>query len=424
MREKSRRISRCSKRSSSAGACRPTMPASLRGVRSGESNQLKDRHRDERSIALAGRCRRDVRYAVRTLGADPGLHRRRHPDAGARHRRQHGHLQRRQQRCCSSRCHTRTPIGWCKLVVTVPAAQSPTGQPLEGTGTMSVPERFELQPRTKALSHVAFCIPALMTLSGQEEAARLQGALVEPAVLTMLGVQPVLRALFRRGRRDPRPGCRCDSGRRDMAAPLPRRSRHCGSDVEARRQGLRGRRHPARGICLSGFDTTQFWIPVAMRPVTGPAARGRAPMLARLADGVLDRNGGRRGRRHPSPVEGGELAVRPVRAQDTMVEPVRRLLLVLMGTVGVVLLIACVNVASLSLARTACARTGDRHPGRAWRRTRPRVPASPDRKCPAGAAGGAAGHRARRRRTASAASARDDARSMGSGTAGSLSEAR
>ena len=39
----------------------------------------------------------------------PGVHRRRGPDAGARHRRHHRDLQRGQSRSCSSRCRIRTP---------------------------------------------------------------------------------------------------------------------------------------------------------------------------------------------------------------------------------------------------------------------------------------------------------------------------
>jgi putative ABC transport system permease protein len=76
-------------------------------------------------------------------------------------------------------------------------------------------------------------------------------------------------------------------------------------------------------------------------------------MLARLADGVSIQSAAAEVDAILRHVEAGGWQYDLVRAQDTMVEPVRKLLLVLMGTVGVVLLIACVNVASLSLARTA-----------------------------------------------------------------------
>ncbi len=76
-----------------------------------------------------------------------------------------------------------------------------------------------------------------------------------------------------------------------------------------------------------------------------------------------------------------------------MVEPVRRLLLVLMGTVGAVLLIACVNVASLVARphRLAPANGDLVHPGRAWRRTRPSIRHLLTENVLLGATGGAAG---------------------------------
>ena len=239
-----------------------------------------------------------------------------------------------------------------QLVVTVPAAQSPTGQPMTVTGTIGIAERFELQPRTKTLSHVGFCIPALRTLSGPEEATRVQGALVEPAVLRMLGAQPLLGRLFGAGEeyRDP-------AAVVILSALTWRRNFRGDPAIVGRTLKLDGKDYEVVGILPEEFAfpdrTTQFWIPVALQPATGPVARARAPMLARLADGVSIQTAAAEVDAILRHVEAGGWQYDLVRTQDTMVEPVKKLLLVLMGTVGVVLLIACVNVASLSLARTA-----------------------------------------------------------------------
>ena len=172
-----------------------------------------------------------------------------------------------------------------QLVVTVPAAQSPTGQPIEEAGTIGIAERFALQPRPRTLSHVGFCIPALRTLSGHEEAARLQGALVEPAILTMLGVRPVLGRLFGAGEEIHDPAAVVILG-----AVTWRRHFRGDPAIVGRTLKLDGKDYEVVGILPEEFAfpdrTTQFWIPVALKPVTGPVARARAPMLARLADGV------------------------------------------------------------------------------------------------------------------------------------------
>ena len=317
----------------------------------GGVEQVKEIHRDARSLRWLDEAKRDVQYAVRTLYRAPGF------TAVAVVTLALGIGA---NTAIFSVVHALLlkPLPYkdsdrlVQLVVTVPAAESPTGQPIEATGTLSVAERFELQPRTKTLSHVGYCIPALRTLSGQDEAARLQGALVEPAVLRMLGVQPLLGRVFGAGEEV-----------RDPAAvvllSVVTWHRYFGGDphILGRTLTLDGKSHAVVGILPEAFAypdrQTQFWIPVKLSPVTGPAAHGRAPMLARLADGVSLDTATAEVNAILRPVAGGDWRYGLVRAQDTLVEPVRRLLLILMGTVAVVLLISCVNVASLSLARTA-----------------------------------------------------------------------
>ena len=168
----------------------------------------------------------------------------------------------------------------------------------------------------------------------------------------MLSVQPLMGRIFGAGEEV-----------RDPAAVVLLGAvtwhRYFGSDpyILGRTLTLDGKRHTIVGILPEAFAypdrQTQFWIPLKLSAASGPAARGRAPMLARLADGVSIQTAAAEVDAILRPVEGGEWRYDLVRARDSLVEPVRRLLLALMGTVCVVLLISCVNVASLSLARTA-----------------------------------------------------------------------
>jgi putative ABC transport system permease protein len=244
-----------------------------------------------------------------------------------------------------------------RLVVKVPAAQSPTGRPIRATGSMGIAERFALQPRTKTLSHVALYAPTFMTLSGPNGATRVEGTAVEPAILDMLGAPPLLGRIFGVGE---------DASGTDAVIILSHTmwQSDFGGDpkilgrrltlADAQRRG-NPKVYAVVGVMPQGFafpdPRTQFWVPMVLTPVTGPMARARAPMMARLVEGVSLQAATAEVDAILHEVDGWTYEL--VRAQDDVVAPVKPALVMLMTAVAFVLLIACANVVNLLLARTA-----------------------------------------------------------------------
>jgi putative ABC transport system permease protein len=250
-----------------------------------------------------------------------------------------------------------------RVILNLPADASPTGVPLRAPVFLSTTEVAELQRRATTLSNAGIAGPELVGLGGREEAARLQGARISASVLQMLRVSPIAGRLLDAG--DEAPG----------AEPVMLISESAWRQYFGGAPGIIGRRvtldsvlgprrqttYTVAGVMPAGFGyptaAGQFWLPV-MPP--GAEGRGvpRGPVLGRLADGVSLEAASteigplvralRQGQR------GNDVASYDVvREQDEIVAPVRPALVTLMVAVGFLLLIACINVANLLLARTA-----------------------------------------------------------------------
>jgi putative ABC transport system permease protein len=142
------------------------------------------------------------------------------------------------------------------------------------------------------------------------------------------------------------------------------------------------------GVMPSAFhfpdDNTQFWTPLPL-VVPNDGRPRRAVGMARLADGVsieaaVDELSGLvhqfRGDAQAPPDRQSRFELHRVREELTA--PLMNPLLVLARAVTFVLLIACMNVANLCLARTAARRREIAVPPCAWSRPRPSRPADPD----------------------------------------------
>ena len=235
----------------------------------------------------------------------------------------------------------------------------------------STAQYFDIKEATQASSSVAIAIGGNYNLTGDGgEPERIGTIRVSSGLLPMLGVQPAARPAVRAARRSrgraghgaPRP--------RHVDAALRRRSRRRRPHARPQRAAVPSRRRAARVVLAAARSAAD----ARRRGERGDSSsRCRSPptrqrirtaedynIVAKLKPGVsveqaqaeLDALTARLRRDHPEvypPNSGLTFSVVPLHEQ--VVGDVRRSLLVLMGSVGFVLLIACANVANLLLSR-------------------------------------------------------------------------
>jgi predicted permease len=224
-----------------------------------------------------------------------------------------------------------------------------------GTGTpdrrpaMDVQTIADFRSHSRTLSDVAVQESTTMALATSDETVRLRGSRVSPAFLSLLGARPMLGRVF-----EPRD----EMAGNDAVVLLSHETweRHfAGSpDMIGRLVRLDGRGYAVIGVMPRDFrfyphPQAEFWIPFVlptsgfqMLPVVARLNEGVSAAVARAEMGTVLQE-----LRDSS--EPPRLSI--VRVQDQMVAPVRTSLLVLACAVAFVLLIACVNVANLILAR-------------------------------------------------------------------------
>jgi predicted permease len=241
------------------------------------------------------------------------------------------------------------------------AFQANTQQGIAETGC-SYPNFEEWRAQNHVFSELAGIVAHQLTLTGRGEPSVVNTSVVTPELFTLLDVKPLAGRIF-----FPQDG-------KQGAAPVVLVSedlwrgrfgadpRIIGTSID-----LDKRPFTVIGIIPAAFRTPFFntrqevWIPLVQDPVFSTFMPQRGvhllPALGRLKAGVsvaqaqaeMDTISGRLAREFPA--ENSGWTVRLVPLQKEIVGEVRTELLVLLSAVGLVLLIACANIANLLLAR-------------------------------------------------------------------------
>src|SRR5688572_12807612 len=255
----------------------------------------------------------------------------------------------------------RAPERLVRLFVTQPASATASRTPQRSQGSLTAVELRELRARSRTLADIASMGFATLVVSGRpDSSSRLLALNASPNLFRLLDVAPALGRVI--DARDEGPAA-------ERAMVLSHRTwlRDFGGDpaIVGRRVDLENALGPRQrgsvrvvGVMPHDFEfpdtETRVWISASDSPTE---SRIRRPIVARLKDGVSPRAASteiegimrelRRGDRGIA-----ETTFEFVPHQDNLIAEVRPALLVLSGAVGLVLLIACINVANLLLARS------------------------------------------------------------------------
>ena len=241
-----------------------------------------------------------------------------------------------------------------------------TGPDRNQDGAISYRDFDQIRKHSRAFSDLTiFYIPgwSVMTLTGAQEPERVQGAHVDANFFSLLGIAPVLGRAINAD----------DVARGERIGLIGHAlwQQRFGGAPGALGQSLEigGRRWRIVGIMPPEFrfpfPKVQIWAPLTLHPgwisseEPDPLSKPRWMAIGRLRPGVsferaqaeADTLATQLRRADPDTDRG--LGLRVISLREHMTEGVRRALLLLLGAVLLVLLVACVNLANLSLARSA-----------------------------------------------------------------------
>ena len=241
-----------------------------------------------------------------------------------------------------------------------------TGPDRNFDGAISYRDFEQVREQSRVFSQLTiFYIPgwSVMTLTGGQEPEKVQGAHVSASFFPLLGIAPVLGRAINTD----------DLARRERIVLISYAlwQQHFGGSRNALNRSLEigGQRWRVVGVMPPEFrfpfPKVQFWAPLTTNPgwispeEPDPLSKPRWMAVGRLKSSMSFARAhaeadtiARRLRRAAPDTDKG-LGMRVISLREHMTEGVRRALLLLLGAVVLVLLVACVNLANLSLARGA-----------------------------------------------------------------------
>lgn len=215
--------------------------------------------------------------------------------------------------------------------------------------------------KNDAFEDIAASYDNEVTLTGAGEPKLVLGYAFTPNYFNILGVAPRLGRTFTDDE------AHQGSNLAVISDKFWRNTLHADSRILGKAVTLNAKSYTVIGVMPPDFDyppKTELWMPLYLSPAVASDYEHRfIRVMGRLKPGVSIAEAQARmnaletqiGAQHPQTDAGNETWVEPLRQQ--LAGDIRTPLLALFGAVGFVLLIACVNIAGLVLARAASRRT-------------------------------------------------------------------
>jgi putative ABC transport system permease protein len=225
--------------------------------------------------------------------------------------------------------------------------------------TPAVANYLDWRSQNHVFEDMAAVADASLNLTGVGDPERLEGSAANASLFSLLGVAPQLGRAFTA--EEDQPGA-------NRVVMLSNRlwARRFGADpgIVGKQITLNGQPATVIGVMPPQFQfpsqDVELWVPIAFTPQQA-AGRGRhyLQVVARLKQGVTlgqaqaEMNTIATRLQQQYPQQNTDLGAVVVPLHEQVVGDIRPALLILLGAVGLVLLIACANVANLLLARAA-----------------------------------------------------------------------